>query len=80
MGRKLHLIILDEGKYHIRGHKAVSSHPWYGISFRVVVVVFSEIGLYYHNLYFKTISTSMSAFKLYQTGNKVVHHIGQGKF
>lgn len=55
MGRKLHLIILDEGKYYMRSHKAVSSHPWDGISFPLVVV-FSEIELYYHDLYyFKTI-------------------------
>ena len=57
----------------------MSSHPWYRISFPVVVV-FSEIGLYYHDLYFKSISTSMSGFKLYQTCNKVVCHVGQGKF
>lgn len=54
MGCKFHLIILDEGNFHMSSDAAASSHWWDGISFPVVVV-YSEFGLYYNDLYFQTV-------------------------
>lgn len=51
MGRKLYLIILDEGKYYMRSYKVVLFYSWDGISF-FFVVVFLEIELYYYDLYY----------------------------